>query len=708
MADMKLPIRTQQQYGGGDAKEIFENNVQAESENEIFKNEEGQKRSLEPVIDEACKLLQTKDDTSRFVGLALMRSILDTRQELQHDQETILRCWEAIPAKFLSRLLKAKENDKKSKEEASSMVELAVAILHAFIVLLPSERKEDEKFLGRIQGLMAVLVRRYCCLMKENCSLTELTDHGSPPDTTIQVMQILLTLASAPRGASTILTVQDWSPLIEITPQQPLALDTIKHAFLLGATTDHEVENNQNKLDDIVPSILVAFRGINPTPLFLSLSDILSGTISRSLSPPWLPQLAKVIHEAVPKIGSSGSKAILILSATLIQSYPEASTLLFQSSSSKESSKPLHHLFIKLPIIDIQSSLPSLHDQKKKSISEYQDISKHISASYDILTAFVNHLMESMDKEDENGSGSTLFSSFPPDMILKLRSEIGSTISMTIEYLQDERDAPQLPAPTDQPQRLLLQPPTTPTTTSPQTDFLTISQLQTLYLWLQADDNSTLQTSTTTLIPLFLSLYPTNLPLQHPILLILQILLLDPTSAEIFGTSNGFAILFKDLKTITDAMLLLPADKTEIQPRNQEKESQQALEIIRLLLTYAESGSMGPTPEKNLTAILKLATSPFSSSSSPTTSSHQQQRELCISLAQLAIELLTRAYWGAQKRVWGDVVTMKGVVEGLLRGKAEEGGEGENEVEKGIGEVLQGIEEVRRELAGRGVGVSGA
>ena len=111
-------------------------------------------------LEQVLALLKAKDDTSRFVGLALLKSILDNSVELQKDPKIIAECWAAIPTKFLDRLLRAGDSGKKSKEEAKSMVELAVAVIHAFVVLLPQTSHEDERLLGRTEGLMSALIKR--------------------------------------------------------------------------------------------------------------------------------------------------------------------------------------------------------------------------------------------------------------------------------------------------------------------------------------------------------------------------------------------------------------------------------------------------------------------------------------------------------------------------------------------------------------------
>lgn len=112
-------------------------------------------------LDQTLALLRAKDDTSRFVGLALLKSILDSKVDGLEDPGMIRRCWAAIPAKFLDRLLRAPRNEERSKEESLSMVGLAVAVLHTFIVIFSTDLRDDEKSVGRIERLVDILAWRY-------------------------------------------------------------------------------------------------------------------------------------------------------------------------------------------------------------------------------------------------------------------------------------------------------------------------------------------------------------------------------------------------------------------------------------------------------------------------------------------------------------------------------------------------------------------
>lgn len=112
-------------------------------------------------LDKTLALLAAKDDTSRFVGLALLKSILENKIEFQNDPRIVTKCWEAIPSKFLDRLLRACVKNEKSTDETLSLLELAVAVLHAFTILLPEHVKHSEKLVDKVPILLDVLSKRY-------------------------------------------------------------------------------------------------------------------------------------------------------------------------------------------------------------------------------------------------------------------------------------------------------------------------------------------------------------------------------------------------------------------------------------------------------------------------------------------------------------------------------------------------------------------
>lgn len=110
-------------------------------------------------LEKMKNLLKAKDDTSRFVGLALLKTVLDNGR-LARDPQALLTLWEAISPKFLDRLLRAQRNEKVSKSDAKDMVDLAVAVLHTFTILLPGKAHKEKRLTGRTAPLVKALVER--------------------------------------------------------------------------------------------------------------------------------------------------------------------------------------------------------------------------------------------------------------------------------------------------------------------------------------------------------------------------------------------------------------------------------------------------------------------------------------------------------------------------------------------------------------------
>lgn len=110
-------------------------------------------------IQKIHQLLSAKDDTSRFVGLLLLKTTLDNHAaDLQH--ETVAALWNSISSKFLDRLIRtgshpASEQQKQSKD----MLDVAVAVIYTFTKLL-NDCAVDARFYKRIPNLAdAVLYR---------------------------------------------------------------------------------------------------------------------------------------------------------------------------------------------------------------------------------------------------------------------------------------------------------------------------------------------------------------------------------------------------------------------------------------------------------------------------------------------------------------------------------------------------------------------
>lgn len=112
-----------------------------------------------PSLEKIQYLLKTKDDTSRFVGLAVLKSALDNSPELRQDEDAVLALWASIPPKFLDRLLRTGSGESRNQpqKEAKEMLDLAVSVIHTFAALLPDNEKAGSKFYATIPRLVECL-----------------------------------------------------------------------------------------------------------------------------------------------------------------------------------------------------------------------------------------------------------------------------------------------------------------------------------------------------------------------------------------------------------------------------------------------------------------------------------------------------------------------------------------------------------------------
>ena len=188
-------------------------------------------------LDQILQLLQSADDTIKFIGLALLRGVLTKidSKEMQESYRTIApRCWNAIPVSFLDRLFnqftKMAEGDAYAPD-ARPMFELAFNVTHAFVCLLsiPQNRHAllpenmskhlTASWAKRIETIFGLLDRPW-----------EYPLHDS-------AMQILQLFSDIPEGASVLIGVKDWAPLLKHADKDERPLDIYMRVFCTVAQT---------------------------------------------------------------------------------------------------------------------------------------------------------------------------------------------------------------------------------------------------------------------------------------------------------------------------------------------------------------------------------------------------------------------------------------------------------------------------------------
>ena len=237
-------------------------------------------------LEAALGLLKKHDDTSRFVGLALLKPVLE--QELIQSDDTderesaeiIQRAWDAIPAKFLDRLLKASPKEGRSRDEAENMVGVAVAVLQAFMGLLESAHT-NEKFIGRVPVLMSIL-------------------HSTSPRIRDHIMEIIHCLAMTPEGRSAIF---ETGPRASNPDQPPLSylLLMIIHADII-ATLPYLQESHHSDGYDATSSRLVKGYDVISSFIGYLITGMNANDGGDEVSLPMLPDLLLKVQGKITDI----------------------------------------------------------------------------------------------------------------------------------------------------------------------------------------------------------------------------------------------------------------------------------------------------------------------------------------------------------------------------------------------------------------------
>ncbi|RYP67291.1 hypothetical protein DL771_007309 [Monosporascus sp. 5C6A] len=614
-------------------------------------------------IEKVQQYLKAKDDTSRFVGLALLKSVLDNSSSLQSDEETITSLWNSISPKFLDRLLRTGSRPGPDQKDAKDMLDLAVAVLHTFT------------------------------------------------ETAGVIIETLLTLVSFPEGARIFaeLDIDEWTPLIEIAPEHPHVLSIFIWAWERGTTAlaDQQSKNGmKNKIDQSIQSLVASFSGTDATSLLEFLSHL--GDLGAELipqNPKWLRSVAKFIRNlSTKRPTAAGRSAYTKCAGTILMLYPrQAPQLLF--SDERDSEKPFSYLFINLILVDIRATLPSLLE--KLNDAEYSQISQRLAAALDVLAAFIGHLIawiEELDSPDDAAPPSEkLTFNMPPDLVLKLSKSIGETISVTMEYLRDRWDASVAGAAGLHPEARVGAAHTS--TGSHKTlawdskdgdaadDPFTLSALRAIALWLRDDDGDVLRKEAAGLMDMLMELYQrsstttTTTPpsasssrdrpdYRLPILAALEGILRTSKGVEAFDAHGGWQILCRDLAAVLDATSSNP-------PHGLEAEILRGIRIALALSIVAESETTS-TPEDRMdlvTAVAAYDVPPPASASAEGASAAAAANDgseaallgFQTDVLRLAASLLTNASPGMGRRYAHSADAIRGIAEQLRRSSAADG-----------------------------------
>ncbi|KAE8454168.1 hypothetical protein EG329_005093 [Mollisiaceae sp. DMI_Dod_QoI] len=594
-------------------------------------------------------LLKAKDDTSRFVGLALLKSVLD-HGYLAQDSKELRDLWDSISPKFLDRLLRARQNEKLNQADSKDMVDLAVAVLHTFTILLPEECRRETRLTKRTAPLVKALVQ-------------------SPPETTELILQTLLTIVSQPEGSLELLNIEDLSPLTEIASQHPLVLEILSFTWVNSALTPSEISIVQRKIDQLMPILVVNFKGTDGVTFINFVANLFPKLEPGVLpsSPKWLKSFIDMLRKLVSNKPTAASRAAYTqLAAALLQAYPATCpTILFQNERDNVSdNKPFSYLFINLLLIDLRSSFPSLLAQLNSS--QYPATAQRLAAAFDVLSSFVAFLIRSLDEEV-----STSGFSMAPDLLLKLRKDIAETISLTIEYLRDRWDAsiagaaglhPDArsgTAATPEGTRLTL----TWESIKDQVhkDPLVLAGIRAMAIWIREDENDNLRNEATGMMDMLVELYKStsegSLDFRYPILLALEGIMLTDDGPEAFLNQDGWQVVFEDLQFILRSV----TEQKRAEHPSSLGEANRGLQIVRVLLAVLDHQSTSFPEESWMTAVTTTAS--MNVPATPTSI----VLELQIAMLQLSTALSSKAAGGMMKRYITTYSAMSGLVDQLSR-----------------------------------------
>ncbi|KAF2497753.1 DUF1941-domain-containing protein [Lophium mytilinum] len=650
-------------------------------------------------LDQIISLLQAKDDTRRFVGLSLLRTLLDKHESLRDDPAVILRCWNAIPTNFLKRLLKARPTEQRSQDEAKNMVTLAVSVIQAFTTLLDAQELENERMTALCGSLVAAL------------SVTA-------EDTQTLALQALHRIGGGAKGALIISQVDGFGALVSLALESDLALDVIK-VLLVTLIKKRKNEGATSKLkeneDSIFATLLESHKPEKTLPLLEVIADVLEESDYDRI-PAWLPALTTTIHQAFrAHPGNKLCRACtrLIHRFTILSpSYDPFFTTTTPTSSGPSSTPtqphPFSYLFTTFLLIDIRATIPSLLEIL--GTPTYPPTALRLATSYDVLGAFIGTLVALWDSP---GAHNTHILDIPPTALLALRKSLAETASLTLEYLRDRFDAAiagtsglhssAIAGAADAQKTLTWESPSIALADDP----VVLAGSRVLALWLREDENTQLRTEAAGCMDVFLYLYAgsggggdggkgeggVRTEWRTHVLLALEGVVMVPAGVEAFLGQGGWGILVGDLQacmnTTSGVMGTREGGEGGGYPYR-------VLSIIRVLLTVVESEEVGQTKESWLKYVSFLAALPVAAPAASKTALPQglgmvDPLEVWTAAGQLAVALVLKAPRGVQRKFKGDCNKICTTAAGLLKkGEATlDGGtlEGLEEVIDGFGEM---------------------
>ena len=399
-------------------------------------------------------------------------------------------------------------------------------------------------------------------------------------ETKKQVLEILEALADTPHGSTALLTSKNWPVLLQSTVPHPITASIDRNAYHNAFTykTAQDLLTMQPELHQRISDWIFVLR-LSPdaTALFEHVFNLVRWHVPQletSDAPDWLAPLTQRLLESTGIAYTDAARsrtAIVQLSAVLVRCYPTQFLNLLYGSQllDKSTSEPAAWIFLQHRLIDISSSIPHLLELPNVN---YIPTMVLLACCYELVSALTYFLVErpaaisgeidgfgaesSTAKSEADGGSDKL--PFNPDLLLKLREDVSTICSLTIEYLRDRFEV-SIATKTLRPTRSGMISATDrlgfyskdvglPTMVE---DPLVFQQLRMLSLWLREDEGEVLRTeAANTMIEVVLGLYGMAGYLRSPLLMILEQCQYAPEGLERIRGSNGWNALVSDLESI--------------------------------------------------------------------------------------------------------------------------------------------------------------
>lgn len=625
------------------------------------------------LLDKIKHLFQSKDDTSRFVGFALLKTVLENGQIVK-DLDKLRMLWESIPPNFLDRLLRAQLNENVSKQDANSMNDIAISVLHVFVNLLSETSMKEQRVVARIPSLIKALTNT----SNESKKL---------------IIQTLIAIVSHLEGSIEFLSVQNLSSLISIVTQEPLVLNLFHYAWVNVASFSDRVDIVRKSIDNVMSRLVLEFKNTDAIPLLKFTAELFPklGLATLPSQPKWLNSLVEMIRNlVVKKPTKDGRTAYTKAAASLLVIWPNScANSLFKNSQTKNvDSKPFSYLFVNLLLIDIRSTIPTLLPELNDP--GYLETSQRLSAAFDIVSSFLGFLVKSLDAPEQCKLN------LAPDLLLKLRKDIAETFSLTIEYMRDRWDASVAGAAGLHPSARSAAPGARPGLTwesmmnDVSTDPLIFAATRTLAIWIREDENENLRRETAGLMDMWIDLYRKGrdgkgtLDYRYSIALALEGIMSTYDGIENFLNQDGWQAFADDLNHII-------RDTNGFHLSNWEyllAEASRGIQIIKILLAVVDHPNTGIVEEAWMFVVKSTIGIKIGNGLIPS-----MVTEFQIATLQLSLALLTKAADGMTRRY----VTSQEPLSGLIRQLEHQVNSIPNKIE--ADELRELLQDVSMELA---------